>query len=377
MADPVFHGSTSGYTPTGSESTSHVVTLPSSVASGDLLVLFLAVADADNVISLSGWTLADTTLIHFITPPIPEGVYAAYWKVAGSSESNPTVSLTISDELAYVCHRYSNAALGPVADNFTFDWSVSPDPVEVTSPTTSDDFYQVAVAFWIADTYPTAYPTSFTDNQISATGSGSDPNKVSVAVAIQLVSVTEYPDVFTLDSVADWGAINYTVISAPPPIPSGSGTVEGVGELDGDGYTEHSGSGDVIGEGVVTGDGDTTASGSGDIVGQSDLEADGYSQHSGSGDIVGVGELTGDGSSGAVGGSGSIVGVGELDGEGYTAHSGSGDIEGVGTLSGEGDAPPDPPGEAEGYGNVVGVGSLSGEGYTPHGGSGSCMVLGH
>jgi hypothetical protein len=160
------------------------------------------------------------------------------------------------------------------------------------------------------------------------------------------------------------------------PKTAGQGTVEGVGELDGDGYSENSGSGDVIGEGVVTGDGDTTASGSGDIVGVGELDGDGYSQHSGSGDIVGVGELTGDGSSGAVGGSGSVVGVGELDGEGYTAHSGSGDIEGVGTLSGEGDAPPDPPGEAEGYGNVVGVGSLSGEGYAAHGGSGTLYGVG-
>jgi len=187
-------------------------------------------------------------------------------------------------------------------------------------------------------------------------------------------------DGFTLDWVtADATARLFGFLAigaAAAGIPEGSGNVDGIGSLVGEGQATHSGSGEVSGVGSLVGDGLAVHSGSGTVDGIGSLVGEGEAPAvgaEGSGTVGGIGSLVGAGES-LRSGSGTVDGIGSLVGEGQATHSGSGAVDSVGLLVGEGLAPV--LGAAEGSGVVGAVGSLVGEGYAGHSGSGAIDGVG-
>jgi hypothetical protein len=155
----------------------------------------------------------------------------------------------------------------------------------------------------------------------------------------------------------------------------GSGNVDGIGSLVGEGKATHSGSGEVSGVGSLVGTGLAVHSGSGTVDGIGSLVGEGEAPAvgaEGGGTVDGIGSLVGAGES-LRSGSGTVDGIGSLVGEGLATHSGSGTVDGVGSLVGEGLAPST---SAEGSGTVDGIGSLVGAGAHVASGSGAIDGLG-
>lgn len=361
MAAPVFEGLSSGTVTVGNESTSHVVTLPASVAEDDLLVLFISCSLDFDTLSVSGWTRLDQSVIN---GGISAGAFfAIYYKTAGASESNPTIALGSSGLVSWVCHRYSNAQAGTVSSwsDTIGSTSDNPDPPQPSTPTTSYNFYVAACCFWADNFTVSSYPSGYGST-------ASQANTLDgLAVAIKLVSTIEDPGAYLLSGSTEHSAFSLTVLGLDTA--SGSGTVSATGDLVGDGYMEPSGSGTVGGTPDITGDGTTDRAGSGSISASGDLVGDGSSATGGYGTITATGDLSGEGASG-VGGYGSISATGSLTGEGYTVYEGSGSVAATGTLAGAGSN-----GTTGGYGSITATGSLSGVGDTSMSGYGSITAL--
>src|SRR5690554_3371252 len=113
MAAPVFEGFSSGHA-TGS-STSHGITLPESVAEGDLLLLFASISaefydvDVDN-----GWTRLTEEVL---TGEGTNGAFfVVYYKIAGVAEPAPTLTIDSGGVLSWMVRQWSGATVGPVSE---------------------------------------------------------------------------------------------------------------------------------------------------------------------------------------------------------------------------------------------------------------------
>jgi len=213
---------TVGTTYNSAATTSHVIDLPDSIASGDLLILFFSRDGSTGTVTFPAglpWTA--------LTGPAGAGTSEHYvrYRVAGSSEGTDiTVATSVSEEAAGKILRITGwhgtdpPEQGTVVVGTT---STLPNPPTLTPSWGSADTLWIA---WYGNNgagNATAYPTSYTGNQttVDAVACG-----LSFATR-ELAAASDDPGTFTHSASRPWSSNTFAVRPAavaadvPPPKP--------------------------------------------------------------------------------------------------------------------------------------------------------------
>lgn len=218
MAAPLVEASTSSQE--GSDATSHTVSFPTGIVSGDLLVCLFATDSGDPASSFpSGWTRFKN-----LVESAGACSLEAWWKEADGTESGSfTVTTTNSEESAHAVYRISGAALeAPEVSTGTEGNSQTADADSLTPSGGSDDYLWVAATGGDRVGLAASAPTNYSNFHTEATGG--IPACSIAAATRQLTAPSEDPGAF-----GDWQAsdewVAFTVAVAPPATPSGPQTV--------------------------------------------------------------------------------------------------------------------------------------------------------
>lgn len=145
---------------TTTEATSHTITLPASIVSGNLLLAFVSGEFGGNG-SISGWT----THTNY---SIGNTGLAIFYKIAGSSESNPSFSIPDSRSIAYAVYQISGAATSGATESQVA--TTSYDPPSLTPTWGSKDTLWFAVCTMAANAGNTgfsAFPSGYSNTNNS------------------------------------------------------------------------------------------------------------------------------------------------------------------------------------------------------------------
>lgn len=208
MTAPVIAAQSAAYLKPASAS--HVIPLPTH-SEGDLIFI-VAMNDATSDQNTpSGWTR-----IHYSAVPSGRDT-AVYWKVAGASEPDPTITITAAEELAYICQVVEGAGDSPVieiTDN-TSGSTANADPPSHTASWGADDNLWITGAF--TDRYQlTGTPTDYSNAiGIWEGGTGSD---CCIRIASRQYSDTDTQDPthFTI-SGGSRSNVTFTLAIKPAP----------------------------------------------------------------------------------------------------------------------------------------------------------------
>ena len=195
-----------------SDSTTHNVSMPATVNSGDLLIiLFGRMNTGDISTTPSGWTRQ-----------ISEGDLAfarneVYLKVADGTEGGTTVNIATSSAVAGSAQAYRVTdwfgALAGVETSTVFENSVTdPDPPSLSPSWGSADTLWFAIFIYSNDDGTvSAYPTSYTGGVDTLTGGAANNNCAIGSARRENATATEDPGVFTLSTAERGTAITLAV----------------------------------------------------------------------------------------------------------------------------------------------------------------------
>lgn len=205
MAFPQVATSSSGQE--SSASTSHVVTLPSGVGAGNLLLIFIATDVDDALTPPSGWTeLSDLS----VSSSAQCGV--AYRIADGSEGASATYTSSASNIAVWIAYRLTgnHASTAPEVAQGVNDSGANPNPPSLNpSNWGTEDTLWFAMAATPVNITVSSYPTNYTGGLNSAT---SAENGASVSVARrELNAASEDPGTFTLSTSSDHRAITLAV----------------------------------------------------------------------------------------------------------------------------------------------------------------------
>lgn len=204
---------TNTYSDNSGSVANHPVNLPSSIASGNLLLAFCAFNGAATVTDPSGWGV--------LISAVNSDTFRAYARIADGSEGS-TVSVVLAGNARASCatYRITGNRNGVTSSEIAVSSAVNagtatPDPPSL-SPSWGSD-----ANLWIALTYAsdgsftfTSYPTDYTLGQLNVqTGTGTG-NAVSIAGRL-LTAASEDPGVFT--TVTARTRSTYTLAVRPAP----------------------------------------------------------------------------------------------------------------------------------------------------------------
>ncbi len=217
MAFPVVESTNTSST--NSVGTNHVVTLPSGIAAGDLIVICMAVGSTGVTMN----THADYT--ELLDESDANGLHIWYrWATGG--EGNPTFVSTSSTKDATVSFRISGASNPATqaperAATTATSSSVNPDPPSVTPTGGAKDYLWITFCGSAGEqaddgTYCTAFPTTYTTNHLQKTSSTAGTNVGAMIAAATLSSnaASSDPGTFTVSENNTWRA--QTIAIHPP-----------------------------------------------------------------------------------------------------------------------------------------------------------------
>ena len=170
MAHPVVQSTATSTT--GTNSSTHTITVPSGVVSGDLLIAFIAIENSTSPASqFSGVTDGFTEIRDKSTGGTAGASVGVFFKVSDGTEgANITVTSVDSDRAAHCMYRISgfNSAIDPEITAGASGNSTSPDPDSLSPAGGAKDYlYMVFAAYERATTDITAFPTNYGSNQIN------------------------------------------------------------------------------------------------------------------------------------------------------------------------------------------------------------------
>lgn len=208
-------------------STTHNVTMPSTVAEGDLLLAFFTSDGDATVTTPSGWTAVGT---------LTRATYArgsVYAKLAAGTEGGTTVNFATSagEEAASQVYRISNW-YGSIADGVdiqSYDpggTTSTPNPASLTPSWDTDDTLWIAYAGGSSWTSVNAYPTNYTNGTHVLSNTGNAGASASTARR-ELNAASEDPSAFTMSST------NSGVVFTVAVRPAACGTTGGGGGTSG------------------------------------------------------------------------------------------------------------------------------------------------
>lgn len=214
MAFPVVQ--TTAETAVSTAGTSHAITLPASIAAGDLTLLVMDIGSTSATLNaLAGWT-------ELLDEAVANGLKIIYYSGAGVP-SAPTFTSSASTRSATIAYRISGAEVpatqAPQIGTTATGTSVSPDPPAVTPTGGAKDY------LWIAffgrdgeeaddDTWTTAAPSGFSNLLQKACGiAGTNLGGMVASAEQQLNASSLDPGTFTC-ATGGWRA--QTIAVHPP-----------------------------------------------------------------------------------------------------------------------------------------------------------------
>lgn len=189
---------------TTSANTTHSVTLPGSISSGDALILIFENYDDSITASLTGWVQDITATISISGTDVR---VTAFRKYASGGETTASVTTSGSTTANWVVQHYSDAVFNEYTSVSTGS-DAAPDPPAFGSPTVSGDTAStLAVTGYLGDRSVSGYPVGFTSGQAAQRIAGGSGH--GVATANKLSVDNEDAGAFTLSGSADWLAFSY------------------------------------------------------------------------------------------------------------------------------------------------------------------------
>ncbi len=203
---------------TTSAGTSHTVTLPGSIAAGDLLIVCLAKGSTAATIStLAGWT-------ELLDEGVATGLFIAYrWATGG--DSNPTFTTSTSTRSASIALRITgaeNPATTPPAIGTTSSTSSNtPNPPSITPPSSKDYLFIALYTRGLEelddDAWSNTSPTNYTPSPPIQKACGTAGTNLAGMIALAHRQLTtgsaEDPGTFGDDVATTWRA--QTIIVHP------------------------------------------------------------------------------------------------------------------------------------------------------------------
>jgi hypothetical protein len=198
-------------------STAPSYTLPATIVSGDLILVYACTDNTANFTVPTGFTeiLNAQTASAFKSQ--------VFVKIADGTEDSTTVDGTLdaSESTSYIALAiqdwYGTVAGGISVSTGATNVGTDADPDSVTASWGSDDNLFIAVVGGdYANKTATAYPTSYADNQTTHAHSGGGGGQQAVSLATrELAAASDDPASFTLvDDVSDtWAA--HTIVVRP------------------------------------------------------------------------------------------------------------------------------------------------------------------
>lgn len=204
------------------QTTTHVVTMPSGIASGDLLLVFMAGGGtAFTLNALTGWT-------ELIDENAARGLHALYRQADGTEGASISLTSTVSDRSASIAYRISGAenpaTQAPQISTVATGTSQAPDPSTCT-PTGGAKDYLWFTLFTLAgeeaddDTWTNNAATNYGNLLQKTSGTGGTNVGASIAVCHRTNNAASEDAVWpaaSLDQSLAWRAFTVAVHPAPP-----------------------------------------------------------------------------------------------------------------------------------------------------------------
>ena len=210
MAFPVVE--TTNTTDFGS-GTSHTINLPASIASGDLLIVWMSVDGGGETITFpnegSDW------IVLFPTTSSGEHTVKSAYRIADGTEGGTITVTTGSNEAGTaISFRISGWSTTDILEASTGNsgTSANPDPDSLTPAGGALDYLWIAWQGCDRNRSTDAFPTNFDDNQINLTGSGVGAASQGIATR-NLNTTVQDPGTFTIGGSDQW--IAYTIAVYP------------------------------------------------------------------------------------------------------------------------------------------------------------------
>lgn len=208
MAFPVVETSASGNS--GANATAHVVTLPTGIADGDLVIVFFSNDGAQ--------TASVTTPATGWNGPVGQDVstgnnnrLSMFWRWAdGTEAATITITVTSTEAAAWTAYRISGADSNydPEISAGATGTDALPNPDSLTVSWGTAETLWFAFYGWDAGSVNSSYPTGYSDNRL--TDNWSNANGIGIASASKYtINETENPGTGEIASADEWVA--YTV----------------------------------------------------------------------------------------------------------------------------------------------------------------------
>lgn len=188
-----------------SDSTSWVVTMPSGIAAGDLLI---AIIGSDSNTSVSSWATTASTAWVEMRDGFGGSVTAAcaYKEADGGGTDDLTINIAHSQRGGVIVYRISGHAdvgtQAPEARGQNSGTSTTPDPASHTPTGGAKDYLWITYAAMNGGDTITSYPTNYSD-----TGQALAPTGVGASISYgsrELNAASEDPGVFTFPNSENW-----------------------------------------------------------------------------------------------------------------------------------------------------------------------------
>lgn len=177
--------------------TSHAVTMPSGVASGDLLVM-LVTADGGPTLSATGWTVL------FQEPIVADTCGVLYRIADGTEGSTQNLDCSVSEAVSVITLRIIDwhGTTPPEVGTRGTGNSTAPNAPSLSPSWGAEDTLWLAVAHWQNAANVSAYPSSYTSGTF-VSGTGATDGSVAYA-SRQLNASSEDPGAFTISTSRAW-----------------------------------------------------------------------------------------------------------------------------------------------------------------------------
>ena len=194
-----------------SNTTTHTVSMPATVNSGDLLIAHLTFDASASVSSTpTGWTPIDANRLNL------------YMKVAAGTEGGTTVDFPTAaiEAGAAQVHRISDwygdlSGVEYAATTVEGDGTLL-DPPSVTASWGAENNLWLVLAGWLDDDQlVTAYPTNYTDGLDTISGAAIDTGAAVASARRENAVATENPGTLTIQTTESWGANTFVIRPAP------------------------------------------------------------------------------------------------------------------------------------------------------------------
>lgn len=220
MAFPVVETTNQGHQNTSLE-TSHTVTLPATIAAGDLLIVLFAFkpGTANEATFPAGWT-------QFFDVESVSGsavkMVGAWRDADGAEGASITVTTSESTRMAFASYRISGAddpaTNPPEAATAILNNTINPDPPSLTPTGGSKEYLWLAAFTSSQGRITSTLPTNYTDNVGDGSDTGTSAHMGIGSGRRELHAASDDPGTFTTTGVGTEETVSAAIAIYPAPV---------------------------------------------------------------------------------------------------------------------------------------------------------------